>query len=79
MSQQKYASNVVEKCLSFGTPEERQTLVNEILGTTDENELHQVMMNDQFANYVVQKMLETCDDQQLDLILNRMRVHLGAL
>ncbi|KAM7486465.1 hypothetical protein LguiA_002474 [Lonicera macranthoides] len=38
MSQQRFASNVVEKCLTFGSPEERQMLVNEMLGTTDENE-----------------------------------------
>lgn len=42
MSQQKYASNVIEKCLTFGGPEERKLLVNEILGTTDENEPLQV-------------------------------------
>ena len=42
MSQQKFASNVVEKCLTFGTAEERQTLVNEMLGSTDENEPLQV-------------------------------------
>lgn len=79
MSQQKFASNVIEKCLTFGTPVERQTLVNEMLGSTDENEPLQVMMKDQFANYVVQKVLETCDDQQLELILNRIKVHLNAL
>ncbi|MCI17244.1 pumilio 4-like, partial [Trifolium medium] len=38
MSQQKFASNVIEKCLAFGSPEERQILVNEMLGTSDENE-----------------------------------------
>ncbi|KAJ0764383.1 putative armadillo-like helical, nucleic acid binding NABP, pumilio domain-containing protein [Helianthus annuus] len=79
MSQQKFASNVVEKCLTFGTPEQRQTLVTEMLGTTDENEPLQVMMKDQFANYVVQKVLETCDDRQLEMILNRIKVHLNAL
>ncbi|KAM0043182.1 putative armadillo-like helical, nucleic acid binding NABP, pumilio domain-containing protein [Helianthus debilis subsp. tardiflorus] len=79
MSQQKFASNVVEKCLTFGTPEQRLTLVTEMLGTTDENEPLQVMMKDQFANYVVQKVLETCDDQQLEMILNRIKVHLNAL
>lgn len=42
MSQQKFASNVVEKCLTFGTPTERQILVNEMLGSTDENEPLQV-------------------------------------
>ncbi|KAJ1400950.1 Pumilio, RNA binding domain [Sesbania bispinosa] len=79
MSQQKFASNVIEKCLTFGTPTERQLLVNEMLGSTDENEPLQVMMKDQFANYVVQKVLETCDDQQLELILSRIKVHLNAL
>ncbi|CAM8972798.1 unnamed protein product [Rhodiola kirilowii] len=79
MSQQKFASNVVEKCLTFGDPVERQILVDEMLGSTDENEPLQVMMKDQFANYVVQKVLETCDDQQLELILNRIKVHLNAL
>lgn len=42
MSQQKFASNVIEKCLAFGSPEERQILVNEMLGTSDENEPLQV-------------------------------------
>jgi pumilio RNA-binding family len=42
MSQQKFASNVVEKCLTFGCPEERKILVDEMLGSTDENEALQV-------------------------------------
>ena len=44
MSQQKFASNVIEKCLAFGSPEERQMLVNEMLGTSDENEPLQVWL-----------------------------------
>ncbi|KAL0845065.1 hypothetical protein Bca101_018311 [Brassica carinata] len=79
MSQQKFASNVVEKCLTFGGLEERELLVNEMLGTTDENEPLQAMMKDQFANYVVQKVLETCDDQRREFILARIKVHLNAL
>ncbi|XP_020527207.1 pumilio homolog 1 isoform X1 [Amborella trichopoda] len=79
MSQQKFASNVVEKCLVFGGPAERQLLVNEMLGSTDENEPLQAMMKDQFANYVVQKVLETCDDHHRELILSRIKVHLNAL
>lgn len=39
----------------------------------------QVMMKDQFANYVVQKVLETCDDLQLEVILSRIKNHLNAL
>ncbi|XP_071700732.1 pumilio homolog 2-like isoform X2 [Rutidosis leptorrhynchoides] len=79
MSQQKFASNVVEKCLTFGDASERQLLVDEMLGTTDENEPLQAMMKDQFANYVVQKVLETCSDQVREYILSRIKVHLNAL
>ncbi|KAL3850650.1 hypothetical protein ACJIZ3_012532 [Penstemon smallii] len=79
MSQQKFASNVVEKCLTFGDPTQRGMLVSEMLGTTDENEPLQAMMKDQFANYVVQKVLETCSDQQRELIMSRIKVHLNAL
>lgn len=39
----------------------------------------QAMMKDQFANYVVQKVLETCNDEQRELILSRIKVHLNAL
>ncbi|XP_020572421.1 pumilio homolog 3-like [Phalaenopsis equestris] len=79
MSQQKFASNVIEKCLTFGKPEERLLLIKEMLGPNDENEPLQAMMKDQFANYVVQKVLETCDDQNRELILSRIKVHLNAL
>ncbi|KAG6491009.1 hypothetical protein ZIOFF_052341 [Zingiber officinale] len=79
MSLQKFASNVVEKCLTFGSFEERQILVNEMLGSTDENEPLQAMMKDQFANYVIQKVLETCDNQQREFIVSRIKDHLSAL
>ncbi|KAJ3676674.1 hypothetical protein LUZ60_004086 [Juncus effusus] len=79
MSQQKFASNVVEKCLSFGTAVERQLIIAEMLGPTEENEALQAMMKDQFGNYVVQKVLETCSDQQREMILTRIKIHLTAL
>ncbi|PKU64354.1 Uncharacterized protein MA16_Dca005277 [Dendrobium catenatum] len=79
MSQQKFASNVIEKCLTYSSPEERQLLINEMLGSTEENEPLQAMMKDQFGNYVVQKVLETCDDRNRELILSRIKVHLNTL
>lgn len=39
----------------------------------------QAMMKDPFGNYVVQKVLETCDDKSRELILSRIKVHLTAL
>ncbi|KAI8546997.1 hypothetical protein RHMOL_Rhmol07G0162400 [Rhododendron molle] len=41
--------------------------------------LIEVMMKDQFANYVIHKLLENFDDHKLELILNRIKVHLNAL
>uniref|UniRef100_A0A0E0JU83 PUM-HD domain-containing protein n=1 Tax=Oryza punctata TaxID=4537 RepID=A0A0E0JU83_ORYPU len=79
MSQQKFASNVIEKCLAFGNPVERQVLIGEMLGSSNESEHLEVMMKDQFANYVVQKVLETCDDQQREMILTRIKAHLNTL
>ncbi|XP_057837273.1 pumilio homolog 5 [Cryptomeria japonica] len=79
MSQHKFASNVVEKCLEYGNPTERQMLIDEMLGQTEENDNLQTMMKDQYANYVVQKVLETCDDVQREKLLARIRLHLHAL
>ncbi|KAL5232160.1 hypothetical protein ABZP36_030936 [Zizania latifolia] len=79
MSQQKFASNVIEKCLAFGNPVERQILIGEMLGSSNESEHLEIMMKDQFANYVVQKVLETCDDQQRETILTRIKAHLNTL
>ncbi|KAG6468001.1 hypothetical protein ZIOFF_072567 [Zingiber officinale] len=79
MSQNKFASNVIEKCLAYGSTEERDLLIKEIVGQTEENDNLLVMMKDQFANYVVQKILETCTDKHREILLNRIKVHLPAL
>lgn len=41
--------------------------------------IFQPMMKDQFANYVVQKVLETSNDRQRETLLNLIRVHIDAL
>lgn len=38
MSQHKYASNVIEKCLEYGDTAERELLIEEILGQSEEND-----------------------------------------
>lgn len=38
-----------------------------------------LMMRDQFANYVVQKMLDVVDGEQRELLLSRMKPHLQSL
>ncbi|KAG8380278.1 hypothetical protein BUALT_Bualt07G0176700 [Buddleja alternifolia] len=79
MSQHKYASNVVEKCLEFGDATERELLIEEILVQSEDNDNLLPMMKDQFANYVVQKILEISNDKQRERLLERIRLHLIAL
>ena len=38
MSQHKYASNVVEKCLEHGDTTEQELLIEEIIGQSEEND-----------------------------------------
>ncbi|RKF71743.1 putative pumilio domain-containing protein [Golovinomyces cichoracearum] len=64
-SKHKFASNVVEKSIIFGTEEQRRLMVS-ILTAVDidgTNSL-QLMMKDQFGNYVIRKKFgyTSCDD-----------------
>ncbi|XWS70968.1 hypothetical protein CRYUN_Cryun03dG0096500 [Craigia yunnanensis] len=79
LSQHKFASNVIEKCLEYGGPYERELIVDEIVGHTEGNDNLLIMMKDQFANYVVQKIFETCTDNQRAILLSRIRLHAHAL
>jgi len=76
LSQHKFASNVVEKCVQFGSHEHRQWLIDEIC--SDSNAL-ETMMKDQYANYVVQKIMDVCDVQQREFLITRIKPHVPAL
>jgi pumilio RNA-binding family len=47
-------------------------------GEEGEQPLH-AMMRDQFGNYVVQKLLEVCDEEQREVLLQRVRAQLHSL
>ncbi|EPS64235.1 hypothetical protein M569_10548, partial [Genlisea aurea] len=69
LSQHKFASNVIEKCIEYGDAAARGVLVKEM----------QMMMKDQFANYVVQKVVEkSCGDEK-EALLGMIRNHLTTL
>ncbi|RLM66228.1 hypothetical protein C2845_PM16G02660 [Panicum miliaceum] len=76
LSKQKFASNVIEKCLANGTPEERDSVIGEIISS---GQTFQELMKDQFGNYVVQRVLQTCDDKYLEMILSSIKLHLSEL
>ncbi|KAJ5067213.1 mateRNAl protein pumilio [Anaeramoeba ignava] len=60
MSQHKYASNVIEKCIEYGTSSQLQHLFQEVISKEGSLE---IMMKDQYANYVVQKFLDRLNEK----------------
>jgi hypothetical protein len=53
LAMQKFSSNVVEKCLKLGGEESRAKIIQELTGSTRLAQL----LQDPFANYVVQSAL----------------------
>lgn len=80
LSKHKFASNVVEKCVAHGTTNERQILIAEILVPLEDGTLPLInMATDQYANYVVQKMLDVSDDHHREQIISKLKPHLVSL
>ncbi|GAA5804849.1 hypothetical protein HPULCUR_010357 [Helicostylum pulchrum] len=80
LSKHKFASNVVEKCVAYGCQEDRQALIEEVLlNRPDGSYPLMSMMKDQYANYVVQKMLDVVDGDQRDLLVAKIKPHLQGL
>lgn len=79
-SRHKFASNVVEKCISFGAKADRKALIDEVLQLAPDGSFPLLtMMKDQFANYVVQRMLDVVEGDQKDLLLQQIKPHLPLL
>lgn len=93
-SQHKFASNVVEKCVTYATRQDKTVLIDEVTAyNTDNgngNEMFgsnssvttsplNIMMKDQFANYVVQKMIDVAEPSQRKMLMQRIRPHLAQL
>ncbi|CAO3685561.1 unnamed protein product [Rhizopus stolonifer] len=80
LSKHKFASNVVEKCVDYGNKKDRQLLIEEVLQPRADGTLPlAVMMKDQYANYVIQKMLDVVDDDQRELLVTKIKPHLQFL
>ncbi|XP_065319996.1 pumilio homolog 2-like isoform X2 [Gordionus sp. m RMFG-2023] len=80
LSQHKFASNVIEKCIIHSSRVEKMMLIEEICNTGEgSNCALLIMIKDQFANYVIQKVLELSDCNQKKLLLHRIRPHAISL
>jgi pumilio RNA-binding family len=75
-SQHKFASNVLEQCVEFGTSEQRQWIIDEIVA---EQGALEIMMKHQFANYVIQKILEVCVNYQREKFIEYIKPYYSSL
>ncbi len=96
-AQHKFASNVIEKCLTCGSAEHKNALIAEVCGNPNEyvsltmpcniccvdfsssQTPLLLMMKDQFANYVVQKMLDVADSAHRKRMMLAIKPHIQAL
>uniref|UniRef100_A0A674E757 Pumilio homolog 1 n=1 Tax=Salmo trutta TaxID=8032 RepID=A0A674E757_SALTR len=80
LSQHKFASNVVEKCVSHASRAERAVLIDEVCSLTEgPHSALYTMMKDQYANYVVQKMIDVAEPTQRKIIMHKIRPHISTL
>ncbi|XP_029794103.1 pumilio homolog 2 isoform X6 [Suricata suricatta] len=80
LSQHKFASNVVEKCVSHASRAERALLIDEVCCQNDgAHSALYTMMKDQYANYVVQKMIDMAEPAQRKIIMHKIRPHITTL
>ncbi|XP_051510654.1 pumilio homolog 2-like isoform X4 [Myxocyprinus asiaticus] len=80
LSQHKFASNVVEKCVIHSSRAERALLIDEVCCQKDgPHSALYTMMKDQYANYVVQRMIDMSEPAQRKIIMHKIRPHIATL
>ena len=86
LSNHKFASNVVEKCLEFGSEKDRKDIIDEFLeshnydlseeimtlGGPQMNGALYTMMKDRYGNYVIQKCIEVSKGKQREVLVKKI-------
>lgn len=88
-SKHKFASNVIEKCIKHGTVEQRRRILHEVMSgnedllkeSVDDDSPLALMMKDQYANYVIQKLVEGFDarSQEKKNLVVKLRQYLKQI
>eukprot|EP01117_Protostelium_nocturnum_P020655 TRINITY_DN93_c0_g3_i1.p1 TRINITY_DN93_c0_g3~~TRINITY_DN93_c0_g3_i1.p1 ORF type:complete len:723 (+),score=211.25 TRINITY_DN93_c0_g3_i1:398-2566(+) len=76
LATQKFSSNVIEKCLQVENAAARAVIIEEVL--TDSTGLS-IMLQDPFANYVIQTALTVSDPKQHAALVDAIKPHLSSL
>ena len=73
-------SNVVEKCVTHSSRAERALLIDEVCCQNDgPHSALYTMMKDQYANYVVQKMIDMAEPAQRKIIMHKVAQDANAV
>lgn len=68
-----HCSNVVEKCVTHASRTERAMLIDEVCTMNDgPHSALYTMMKDQYANYVVQKMIDVAEPAQRKIVMHKV-------
>lgn len=82
LSQHKFASNVIEKCVQYGSKEDRNVIFNEVIAEPKKKNSPiplEIMMNNPYANYVVQRIIDVSDATQKELLIAKIKPHVASL
>ena len=73
LSIHRFSSNIIERCLYFGTNEQKNNLIDEVLKKEDNSNKSIIsLVKDKYGNYVVQKMIENSDNAKKDEIIKKI-------
>ena len=85
-SKHKFASNVVEKSILYGSKDQKDLIMSKILPKDKNHALNLeddspmiLMIKDQFANYVIQKLVNVSEGEGKKLIVIAIRAYLDKL
>ncbi|OWO97951.1 hypothetical protein B2J93_8148 [Marssonina coronariae] len=80
LSKHKFASNVVETSIEFGTPEQRRAIVAGITQLhSDGTSPLQLMIKDQFGNYVIQKLINQLEGAERASLVDAIKTQLSLV
>ncbi|KAL8995059.1 MAG: hypothetical protein Q9169_005128 [Polycauliona sp. 2 TL-2023] len=79
-SKHKFASNVVERCIRFGTAEQRNKILDVFTAVNEKGDSNlQYLIRDQYCNYVIQTLVLELKGSQLDEFIETLKPQLAML
>lgn len=79
ISVHKFASNVMEKCVLVADNAQKKDLISEFLATKGQKPLLLSMCLNNFANYVVQRLIDSADAKDKQRIRDSLKPYFGEL